>query len=160
MKVWGDDGEAQDTAPFYDFLKAVLLTGAALIVAFIFLLGMMIGYALAQEGGHHMHGDVRADADWFDEACCDGKDCKRIGAEEVRREGDLFIWTSKRSGKVHVFHKDARMNWKIGQPGQDLGPKIRNSRDGDFYGCEYPQHNAKREIIDYQGRCLYLPILM
>lgn len=139
---------------FVACVLAVLFTVAVGLLVFV----MLVNIAKAQE--HHMHGNVQADADWFDEACCTGKDCQRIGAEEVVRDGDIYIWTSKRTGKVHKFHKDARMNWKMGTPSQDNGPKIRNSQDGYFYGCEYPIRNEHWQITDYQGRCLYLPILM
>jgi len=104
----------------------------------------------------HMHGDHAADADWYDEACCDQKDCRRIDADEIWFEGDQLFWKSKRSGKLHVIHRDARMNWKQGQPGQDLGPKIRMSQDEFNHGCEYPTGGPYGIPNDYQARCVYL----
>lgn len=139
-----------------EFLRDV---ARAIVVIFItiFVLLFLFGRAGAQEP--HMHGSVQADANWFDEGCCHSEDCKRIDADEVTRDGDKYIWRSKRSGKLHVIHKDARLNWKRGEPGEDNGPRIRLSQDGYHYGCEYPIRDEAGVLRDWLARCLYLPIM-
>jgi hypothetical protein len=129
----------------------------AVLGAILLAIGAVMMSCDRAKSQEHMHGQHVADANWYDEACCDNKDCRVIDSEEIWFEGDKLFWKSKRSGKLHVIHRDARMNWKQGQPGQDLGPKIRMSQDGQYHGCEYPTGGPYGIPNDYQARCVYLP---
>jgi hypothetical protein len=48
--------------------------------------------------------------------CCDDRDCRQLEAQEVTIGPDYYIWKGK-----HISFKS---------------PKIRNSPDGFFHGCE------------------------
>lgn len=125
-----------------DAIRAILVI-LLWIVILVFLFGRPV----------HAH-------DWFDEACCDKKDCHPIDADEVTFDGQKYFWRSKLSGELHVFHKDSRTNYAEGTPREDKGPRIRTSLDGGFYGCEAPRKNDRGEIVGWIGYCLYLPGLI
>lgn len=106
---------------------------------------------------HHMHGDKVADADWFDEGCCNNHDCKRISNTEVWFEDDKWFWKSAETGQLYVFHKDSRLAYDIGGPDEDRGYKVRPSKDQFHYGCERPIRDEKGNVTRWISDCIYVP---
>lgn len=146
MKVWGDCGE--DTVIVrrgFDPLKATLATAASAVLAVAFLLGVMVGLALAAEDGHHMHGGKAADADWYEYDCCDNRDCALVKDQEVRIVGDKYVWTSRFGPELFINMRSSN---------------VRPSRDGRWHSCEVPSSIEGARVTAGYARCLYVPLSM
>lgn len=114
--------------------------------------GVVMAYcspARAQE--HHMHNGKQADADWYEDACCNDKDCRIIDPATVTYDAAnrTYLWRSDLSGKLHVFHEDNVSS-------MDGKPKIRLSKDFNTHGCERNTADRPGSAASWVGYCLYL----
>ena len=137
---------------FEDFVRALL--ALALVIALVLSFGkVFVVDALAQ--GHH---DPNNPAHWYDNDCCNMQDCRPISGvhsdgtpwTEIEDRGDVFIWTSSKTGAVYHIPKG--------------GSKIRASQDSRYHGCENPggvmggPYGATEAISPPWWICVYEPV--
>ena len=87
---------------------------------------------------------------WYDNACCNEQDCHRIEPEELAFQSDKWIWTSAKTGAVHVIHTSARSP-------VDGQFRIRVSKDGQYHGCERNLADKPGAPPRWHAYCLYFP---
>ena len=89
---------------------------------------------------------------WYDNACCSEEDCHRIEPSELSFNSDKWIWTSAKTGAVHVIHTGSRSP-------VDGQFRIRNSKDGQYHGCERNLADKPGDAPRWFAYCLYFPEL-
>jgi hypothetical protein len=89
---------------------------------------------------------------WYDHACCSEEDCHRIEPEELTFTSDKWIWTSAKTGAVHVIHVNSRSP-------MDGQFRIRVSKDGQYHGCERNLADKPGDPPNWKAYCLYFPEL-
>jgi hypothetical protein len=122
--------------------KDMAIVGAVLLV-----IGAIMMSCSGKAGAHS----------WYDMACCNDEDCRPIPSSEVWFEDDKWFWKSSATGQLHVFHKDSRTDYAKGQPHEDLGYRVRPSKDQRYHGCERPMRDEKGNVTDWKADCLYVP---
>jgi hypothetical protein len=119
---------------------------AAIVAAILSLLAVAFGTTI---GLMASWSDARAHS-WYDKACCDMQDCHRIEPEELTFNSDKWIWTSAKSGAVHVIPTGERSP-------VDGQFRIRVSKDGQYHGCERNLADKPGEPARWHAYCLYFP---
>lgn len=90
--------------------------------------------------------------EWYDAACCSDEDCHVIDWSELQRVDDKWIWTSAKSGAVHIINVNSVSP-------VDKQPRIRVSKDGKLHGCERNTADKPGEPDRWVAYCLYFPAL-
>ena len=89
---------------------------------------------------------------WYDKACCSEEDCHRIEPEELTFQSDKWIWTSAKTGAVHIINVNERSP-------VDHQFRIRVSKDGQYHGCERNLADKPGDNPRWHAYCLYFPEL-
>lgn len=98
--------------------------------------------ALCATAVWHLSAKTAVPHEWYDRACCSGRDCQRIEPDSVRVTPGG--WEVTILGGTHPFVPETRTEFF---PWGD--PRIRRSQDQDFHACVTP---AMRNFI-----CFYTP---